>query len=987
MTPSKIFSVAPSLIGLLLVLAGLFSITAPLAFPQRFAGWITDLETAFCLTIAGAALFPPLKPGPVARLRLASGMTLLLIAGMALTAAALDWSAGLSTSLSAAGANRPDGMAPATAAGFLLCGAALATMRDPRRTRFCRYLQCALCGVLLFGALGIFNTLLERGLLGSDAGIGRTLPAQAGLVLLATGLLLRSCRISWFRRYFSGREDRQVFVLSATLAMLLILLSGLTVSAILARHYIASFHETLNAAHAANSLLFRHSLDSAAQQAKAALRDSELPALLAQRKPPRQALAGAVEKLVAPDNPAQLVSLRLQDSAGRTVAVAGEAEAGAVLRTAVGRASWLSWRNGWLLEIRVPLFDGERPVGTAKIETRLPRLQEQFDYTRKLGGSGEVLACVRDGDGMRCLPSRLAQDVVRPSQSSGYETVPMQKALDGLHGSQVGRDLRGVLVAAAYGRIPGTEIGLVQKIDVDDLSSSIGTQMWQAILLLLAASGFGALLLARLVRPIVLDAVKTREELAAVLNNVPSAILASDERGVVRSINPAAERIFGATAGQLTGRPIADLFPQLEQDAGTAGPGERPHPIATQGRRLDGRLFPAEIGIGVLAEQDRRGSIYIARDVTAMKAVRAVLEESEERFKAIAANIPGMVFRCLRQEPSAALQFSYISKGIAPLFELEPKTVYADPEILVALLAGDDRARFMHALEHSARTLEQWNWEGAVSLACGRQSWIGIRATPRRHDGEAVVWDGVIFDITASKRNEQQLQDASAMLRRLSAHTEAAREEERKRIAREVHDELGQTLTALRIQVSLMKLDSADSHPEATPKLEAMMALVDRTIQTTRHVTTSLRPPALDLGIAAALEWLVSDFSAHAGIPSSFEAPEQEIALEEGRAVTLFRIVQEALTNVARHARAGSVRVTVDQLSDRIRVEIADDGTGFDPLRSESRRTFGLSGIRERVLILCGVLEVESMPGSGTRLRVEIPARVEANSKVEGETR
>lgn len=227
------------------------------------------------------------------------------------------------------------------------------------------------------------------------------------------------------------------------------------------------------------------------------------------------------------------------------------------------------------------------------------------------------------------------------------------------------------------------------------------------------------------------------------------------------------------------------------------------------------------------------------------------------------------------------------------------------------------------------------------------------------------------------KRYETELQRSRQHLRELAARAEAAREEERKHIAREVHDELGQVLTALRMDVTMFKLRFGALDPLLPQKLDEMKALIDRGIQGVRRVAVSLRPAALDMGLTAALEWLCTEASTHHGLVCALEVEGDELELDEARAVVVFRIVQESLTNVARYAQAERVEVRVSQQEGALCFEVRDNGLGFDPTEVRHQKSFGLLGMRERALALGGELHILSAPGQGTTVRASIPLRAE----------
>ncbi|GFM72108.1 ABC transporter substrate-binding protein [Pseudomonas cichorii] len=225
----------------------------------------------------------------------------------------------------------------------------------------------------------------------------------------------------------------------------------------------------------------------------------------------------------------------------------------------------------------------------------------------------------------------------------------------------------------------------------------------------------------------------------------------------------------------------------------------------------------------------------------------------------------------------------------------------------------------------------------------------------------------VVFlsDVTERRRVHDQL-------RELSAHLESVREEEKARIAREVHDELGQMLTVLKLETSMCELAYADLDPGLSERLNSMKRLIAQLFQLIRDVATALRPPILDAGIASAIEWQARRFEARTQIPCLVQVPDNLPTLSDARATGMFRILQEALTNVMRHAQAHTVEVSLTLEDDVMCMSIADDGQGF-VMQSQGPVSFGLVGMRERVLMLGGRLELDSEVGEGTTLRAYIP--------------
>jgi signal transduction histidine kinase len=224
---------------------------------------------------------------------------------------------------------------------------------------------------------------------------------------------------------------------------------------------------------------------------------------------------------------------------------------------------------------------------------------------------------------------------------------------------------------------------------------------------------------------------------------------------------------------------------------------------------------------------------------------------------------------------------------------------------------------------------------------------------------------------------QSQLRDSGEQLRALSTHLESIREEERTRIAREIHDELGQALTGLKMDVSWLRdrLQRGDLDTDIlSQKTEAMSQLIDTTVQSVRRIATELRPGILDdLGIVAAVEWLAQDFESRTGIRCNFAADCEEINLDRDRATALFRISQETLTNVARHSSASAVNISLKQENSSLILQISDNGRGITRDEAAGARSLGLLGMRERATSLGGRVDIEGAPGKGTLVTAHIP--------------
>lgn len=220
-----------------------------------------------------------------------------------------------------------------------------------------------------------------------------------------------------------------------------------------------------------------------------------------------------------------------------------------------------------------------------------------------------------------------------------------------------------------------------------------------------------------------------------------------------------------------------------------------------------------------------------------------------------------------------------------------------------------------------------------------------------------------------------ELRQSKQLLHQLASHQEWIKEEERKRIAREIHDELGQNLLALRIDASMLHARTGTMHPKLNEKAQYALNQIDATIKSVRAIINDLRPPVLDLGLQAAIEWQIEEFRRRCGIACDIVVENEDFdsGLDEKSATALFRILQESLTNVMRHAKATQVQVELNRNAVCLYMRITDNGIGLNQDAGKKGKTFGLQGIKERIRMLDGELKIDSAPRKGTSLTISIP--------------
>jgi PAS domain S-box-containing protein len=236
-------------------------------------------------------------------------------------------------------------------------------------------------------------------------------------------------------------------------------------------------------------------------------------------------------------------------------------------------------------------------------------------------------------------------------------------------------------------------------------------------------------------------------------------------------------------------------------------------------------------------------------------------------------------------------------------------------------------------------------------------------------------YTAILRDITEQINAEEALRQSQKEIQELALAAHCAREQEKARIAREMHDELGQLLTALKMDISWLNGKLPEMEHSIEKKLSSMQNMLDRTVAVTRRISSDLRPLILDdLGLVAALEWITQSFTEHSGVRCKLCIPKPDaLILNDLYATVIFRIVQESLTNISKHAKASQVEVTIEQKEGYIILKIHDDGIGFSPNTARKPNSYGLLGLKERTNLLGGTIIIHSLPGQGTAIQVHIP--------------
>jgi PAS domain S-box-containing protein len=465
------------------------------------------------------------------------------------------------------------------------------------------------------------------------------------------------------------------------------------------------------------------------------------------------------------------------------------------------------------------------------------------------------------------------------------------------------------------------------------------------------------------------------DHLRLVIDTVPALIHTGRPDGYLDFFNRRWLDYVGLSLAELAGWKWTgvihpqDVAPMVEEWRAALATGE-PFEHEARARRADGEyrwMLHRKVPL-----RDERGNIVkwygSSFDVEGRKRAEEALRRSEAYLAA---------GQRLSHTGSWALNVSsgeiFWSEETYRIFGFDPATTTPSiRETFLPRIHPEDRPRVEDGLKAAGIQKRSYGVDYRIVIPDGPIKYIHDVVYPVVSEAGTVVERyGVIMDVTDRMRAEEALQESRDRLRALSARLQKVREEERTRVAREIHDELGQALTAIKIDLSSL---SHNLSAEKKQQSESIMRLVEETIQSVRRISTELRPAILDsVGLVAAIEWALEEFAARTGIKYRLDLPPDDTFVNPDRSTALFRIFQETLTNVARHAKATQVNVRLAKEDSDLTLEVRDNGEGISEENLSAGTSLGILGMRERALLLGGDLTIAGVPAKGTTVKVRIP--------------
>ncbi len=478
---------------------------------------------------------------------------------------------------------------------------------------------------------------------------------------------------------------------------------------------------------------------------------------------------------------------------------------------------------------------------------------------------------------------------------------------------------------------------------------------------------------------------ESKDKFQSLIENGLDIITVLNYDGTIRYSSPSVERVLAYQPEELKGKKVFkyihpdDIFKvraivkELNQVSGKV--------VSSEFRfqhRLGGWIILESVAKSVIDSQDGLGIIVNSRDISYRVKFRKELEDKSRQLEEAQhiARVGNWEWKVNEQENELSW-----SKEMCRIYGLDPEEFDNSFASFIHYVHPDDLDQVKGHIEKALETKSSFSFEHRIIRPDKRIQTLFCRGeVVTDPSGQIVKVVGIGQDITEQKEAEERLREYSEKLRKLSAKVEQAREEERIRIAREIHDELGQMLTVLKMEFSILiekvlQSNGSDSFSIINKEKNQIIDRVDTIIKSVQRITTDLRPEVLDdLGLKEAIEWQAQEFEKRTGIKLRCDSNVNDAnLLEEERSTAMFRIFQETLTNVARHAGATEIDVSLSQKDCLLMLTVQDNGIGITQENIESSGSLGIIGMKERAQLLGGKIRFEGIPDKGTTVTLEMP--------------
>jgi len=459
---------------------------------------------------------------------------------------------------------------------------------------------------------------------------------------------------------------------------------------------------------------------------------------------------------------------------------------------------------------------------------------------------------------------------------------------------------------------------------------------------------------------------RSEEKYRALIDQASDAIMITDQVGNFIDVNTSFCKMFGYKRAEMLDKNISAFIDpeQLKTDPVRFDLITTGQPVLRERRMIDkyGKIIEVEANVKMLPD----GRILaIARNITDRKKAQDEIKKSKELTDKMIDSLPGIFY--LIDEEGKYIRWNRQLETISgyeaqEIIGMHPTDFFEEEE------KGYIRQRIAGVFMNGSNDAE-----ANIITKDGEKIPFYFKAVRINYEGKACLL-GSGVDISDRKTAEEQLKYSFEQIRMLTEHLQNIREEERTNIAREIHDELGQQLTVMKMDVSWLNKKLTLYDESIRQKLNGLLEFLDGMVKTVRRISSELRPSLLDdMGLVAAMEWHLKEFEKRAGIKTKFHEPGKELQLPDTIKTGLFRIFQESLTNIGRHAHAQHIHIALETKNKKLILTIEDDGRGFEKEKIATKETLGILGMRERSLMMGGNYEITSLPGKGTTVVVSVP--------------
>jgi PAS domain S-box-containing protein len=459
------------------------------------------------------------------------------------------------------------------------------------------------------------------------------------------------------------------------------------------------------------------------------------------------------------------------------------------------------------------------------------------------------------------------------------------------------------------------------------------------------------------------------------LDSMTDAVISTDLHFVIKSWNRGAEDIYGIMALEVIDLPSQKV---LKHEFLTGDREKALAKLRTDGQwkgevlheHKDGRKLYLEINCSSIRDQNGAtiGYVSICRDITDMRRVKEALDAEQHRLRDLIQNVPGVVYQW-EENYDGSFGFTYVSPKMEEYFGVKVEEFIKSPTELVH---PEDLQRWRESVEEANRTEKPWEFEGRMLYPDGSIKWWRGSSIMSTKNETGRIYNGIMFEITAQKDLEKRI--AGEETRKKSELIKAimeAQEKERRELSSELHDNVNQILTTCKLL-----LEIAGNNPAEPRFIDECYKNIQLVIQEIRNISHNLTPHTLkDLGLAAAIRDLVEKINQSGKLVvrlTSFFNLEED-AISPDIMLTLFRIIQETVSNVLKHSRAAELEIGISRVGDRVQLQLIDNGHGFD--ERMVKKGLGLNNIHNRVEYYKGSLQLRTAPGQGCGLYVELPCR------------